>query len=82
MAVAADGRLRYHGIMTIVSKRRRSQTTGTGLMVRMETPFIARIDEWIFRHGELMTRAEAIRRLTARGLATPETSSLAAGRRD
>jgi hypothetical protein len=48
--------------------RRRSETLGHPLLVRAQVPLIAQIDEWILRHGELMTRPEAIRRLATLGL--------------
>jgi hypothetical protein len=58
--------------------RHRSKTRTLPLQVRTEEPLVARIDAWIFRHGELMTRAEAIRRLTALGLSASEKTGLAA----
>jgi hypothetical protein len=59
-------------------KRRRSETLGHPLFVRAQAPLIAQIDAWIFRHGELMTRAEALRRLAALGLSASEKRGRAA----
>ena len=73
--------LRYPALMPI-AKRSRSKTLGQGLLVRMQEPFIAQIDSWIFGRRELMTRPEAIRRLTALGLSASEKGGLAAVRHD
>ena len=55
--------------MSVSSPRsRRSKTPGFPVMVRAQPPFVDRIDKWIFANGELMSRAEAIRRLAEAGL--------------
>jgi hypothetical protein len=50
--------------------RGRPKTTGPGraMVVRMHDRQLVAIDDWIARQGELLSRPEAIRRLTDLGL--------------
>ena len=48
----------------------RSRGTGTPVLVRLQPPFVERIDKWRAAQRDLPSRAEAMRRLAEIGLGT------------
>lgn len=57
-----------------------SAGTGKQMQVRLHTPFISQLDQWIEKQGEWMSRPEALRRLARIGLtASGQEASDASG---
>jgi hypothetical protein len=60
-------------------RRRYPKTRGHPTLVRAQQPLLGQIDAWIFRNGELMSRAEAFRRLATIGLSASEKTVRSGG---
>jgi hypothetical protein len=66
--------------MTIPYARQiRNKTRGYAVLVRAQPGFVTRIDEWITRHGEPVTRPEALRRLATIALSASEKAVRSGG---
>jgi len=64
---------RYHALMAKATHeitKSRSRGTGTPVLVRLQPPFVERIDKWRAAQRDLPSRAEAMRRLAEIGLGT------------
>ena len=67
---------------TVISKTQKKKpgppATGKGapILVRLQPPDLARLDDWIFAQADPKpTRPEAVRRLVEKGLGETETAS-------